>query len=91
MILGCSVSRHGDGVLNRHFIPVDLDSLDDVAYQRLALGDGARLEELAEIGDVPLDLGCRRQFGSALLELANGVVSGCGQLILLLSEFQDSW
>ena len=91
MVLGRSVRGHGDGVPNRYFIPIHLDALDEVADQRFPLRDGSGLQELAEVGDVPLDLGCRRQFGSALLELVNGVVSGCGQLILLLSEFQDSW
>lgn len=37
--------------------PLDFDPLDEVDDQRLALWDGAGMDELSELGWVPLNLG----------------------------------
>ena len=89
MVLGGAVGGHGDGVPNRYLIANDLDAFDEVADQGLALRDGAGLEEIAELRNVPLDFRSRWQIGAPLLQLVDCVISRRGELILLLSQLEN--
>ena len=85
-----TVARHGDRVRQRRLVSHHLDALNEVADERLALGDRPVLQEVPEVRNVPRYLLGVGQLHSPLLKLGLGVLSRSLQLLLSVPQRHDA-